>query len=169
MILATVLTSSVLALSACGGSDPLNLQADSFQGGSLSNFGGLDGADTEARDIAREMAVGRNFDFTPGGGFTLSSGPINSTSDGGDFGIGGGTLDLSGDDATVDLDITSENPNVTNAHMVGTFSLAAASAAIANPSSSFDVEWTISFDTFGGIPVELTATQTLTGTDFSEE
>jgi len=159
------LAASAVALASCGsGTSLLDMKAKSFEGGSLSNFGGADGGNTADRNIAKEMAEGRNFDFTPTG-FTFASGPVSSSSEGGDFGFGGGSMAVDGDNATVDIDVTSNNPDITNAHMVGSFNTSAAGLAIVDPGKTFDVAWTISFDTLG-VPVELTAIQTLAGTDF---
>jgi hypothetical protein len=152
-------------LASCGsGTSLLDMKAKSFDGAALENFGGSDGAGTAARNIARNMAEGRNYDFTPSG-FTFSSGPVTSSAEEGDFGFGGGSIAVDGDEATVDLDVTSNNPDITNAHMVGTFNTTAAGLAIADPGKTFDVAWTIGFETLGE-PVELTAMQTLAGTDF---
>lgn len=153
-------------LASCGGGTGSQdlLGANSFLGGSLSNFTGPDGADTSAQDTARDVLGGASFDLTPSG-FTLSSGPVSSDS-GGTFGLGSGTLDISGDDATMDLDITSTDPNITNVNAVGTFSLAQAQAAILDPGASFDVDWDLTFLGPGAIPFEIGMTQTLTGSDF---
>jgi hypothetical protein len=157
---------AVIALAACGGSTINLLQrANSFDGGALSNFGGTDGADPDARAIARDIASGRNYDFTPAG-FTISPGSAASNGpNGSPFGVGNGSLAINGDTATATLDIVSTDPNVTNAQMVGTFSLAEASAAISNPGASFVVDWVLSFDALG-VPISLSAQQTLNGTDF---
>ncbi len=154
-------------LQACGGSEELpQLNADIFTGGSLSNFGGADGGDSDARDTARELATSRSFDFTPSG-FTISSGPVSTDGAPGSFFTGGtGTLAVSGDNATVTLSPVSSDPNYTDIEMVGTFSLSAAQSTITNPGASFPVDWDISFTSFG-IPLSLSATQELTGSDFS--
>lgn len=155
------------AMSACGGTDEIpQLNADTFTGGSLSNFGGDDGGDSDARDTARELATSRSFDFTPSG-FTLSSGPVSTDGAPGSFFTGGtGSLNVSGDDATVTLNPTSSDANYTDIQMVGTFSLSDAQQAITSPGASFPVIWDISFSAFG-LPLSLTAEQQLTGADFS--
>lgn len=157
---------AAIALSACGGGTTnLLQQANSFNGGTLSNFGGTDGDNPDVRAIARDMASGRNYDFTPSG-FNIASGPAASNGpNGSPFGVGNGSLAVAGDTATATLDITSTDPNVTNAQMVGTFSVAEAAAAIINPSASFVVDWVMSFDLLA-VPVSLSAQQTLNGTDF---
>lgn len=155
----------LLWLAACGSDAPLVQRADQFDGGALSNFGGTFGADPDARATAREIASGRSYDFSLSGFDILPGGAESGGPGGSPFGLGTGTVALDGDNATVELDITSTDPNVTNVHMTGTFSLAQATAAIASPGASFVVNWLISFDTFG-TPVSLTAEQTLMGTDF---
>lgn len=156
----------LLWLAACGGGEgPVEqLGASSFLGGSVSNFNGPDGADPFAQDTARAALGGASFDLTPEG-FSISSGPVASDS-GGDFGLGNGTLSVSGDDASVDLDITSTNPDITNVSAVGRFSLAQAEAALLDPGKSFEVDWTLSFDGPGALPFEISLTQTLSGADF---
>ncbi|MCC7479617.1 hypothetical protein IT575_14335 [bacterium] len=167
--IASLALAALIALlcSACGGTDEtVQLNADFFSGGSLSNFGGSDGGDSDARETARELATGRSFDFTPSG-FTISSGPVSTDGAPGSFFTGGtGTLAVSGDTATVTLNPDSSDPNYTDIEMVGTFSLTAAQSTITNPGASFPVEWQISFTSFG-IPLSLSATQQLTGSDFS--
>jgi hypothetical protein len=151
---------AVLILSSCGGTDiEQQLGANLFLGGSVSSFSGPDGADTFAQDTARDALTGASFDLTPSG-FTLSSGPVSSDS-GGTFGLGSGTLGVDGDNATLDLEVSSSDPNITNVNAVGSFSLAQAQAAILNPGGSFDVDWTLSFLGAGAIPFEIGMTQTL--------
>lgn len=166
ILLSLAAVATVMAFASCGGTNTNLIQnAGSFDGGALSNFGGVDGANTDARAIARDMASGRNYDFTPVG-FTIAAGSAASNGpNGSPFGVGNGSIALAGDTATVTLDITSADPNVTNAQMVGTFSVAEASAAITNPGASFVVDWAMSFDSLG-VPVHLSAQQTLNGTDF---
>jgi hypothetical protein len=164
--LSLMAVAAVIAFTACGGSNiDLVQHANSFDGGSLSNFGGGDGGNADVRAIARDMASGRNYDFTPSG-FSITDGPAASNGpNGSPFGVGNGTLAINNDTATVTLDITSTNPDVTNAQMVGTFSVADASMAIINPGATFVVDWVMSFDLLA-VPVNLTAQQTLNGTDF---
>jgi hypothetical protein len=169
ILLSVAAVLAAVMFAACGGSSiDLVQHANSFDGGALSNYGGADGENADARAIAREMASGRNYDFTPSG-FTIAAGDASSNGpNGSPFGVGNGSLAVSGDTATVTLDITSTNPDVTNAQMVGSFSLAEASMAIINPGSSFIVDWTMSFDMLT-VPVSLSAQQTLNGTDFVTE
>ncbi len=163
LILAAAL---LLWLAACGGETTLAQRANQFDGGALSNFGGVDGNSADARAIAREIASGRSYDFTQSG-FEITPGGVDSSGPGGSlFGLGSGTLALNGDNVTVNMEITSADPNVTNAHMTGTFSLAQASSAIINPGASFVVNWLLNFDALGS-PVSLSADQTLNGTDFT--
>jgi hypothetical protein len=160
-----IIVAGLLLLAACGKSDPLDQFAGTFLGGSLSAFGGDDGSDPQARDTADDMAQQRSFDFTPTG-FVIESGTIASQPEAGSaFGVGSGSLDVNGDNATVDLDLVSNDPNVSGARMRGQFSLEDASAALINPQSSFDVQWEIDFS-YLGVPISLNATQRLTGQDF---
>ncbi|MCH7471581.1 hypothetical protein IIA79_01320, partial [bacterium] len=46
-------------LAGCGSSVQLVQMANAFLGGALSNFGGLDGDDPDARNTAREIATRR--------------------------------------------------------------------------------------------------------------
>jgi hypothetical protein len=162
--------STALLLAACGGTDALVLQrANSFDGGALSNFGGTDGSSTDARDIARNITSGRNYDFTLTG-FDLVDGPAQSTPAGGsDYGAGTGSVAVDGTAVTVTMDVASTNPNVTNVQLVGTFDAMDAAATIANPGSTFVVEWQMSFDIPNGASTytaHVTAEQTLNGTDY---
>jgi hypothetical protein len=162
---------AALALSACnseGDDFDLDLKADSFLGGTPSNVSGPDADNADATDEASAMLTGRKFDFTPNG-FTLASGNVNSEPvENSDYGIAGGTMSLDGDEATVGLDVFSNNPDVTNAEMTGTFSVAEASSAILTPGESFTVNWDIAFD-YLGFPIQLNMDQELQGTDFTED
>jgi hypothetical protein len=159
---------AALLLAGCGGSDPVVQHAQALLGGSLSNFGGAAGADLDARAVAREMATGRSYDFMPSG-FTVAAGAVTSTApSGSDFGDGAGTLTVNGDDAEVVLNPAGGAGGVTGAKLEGSFSLAAAQAAVDSPGRSFVVTWTVSW-TDGTDSFELTAEQSLTGTDFSAQ
>jgi hypothetical protein len=165
-VLVTGVTLMALGLTwSCGSSDSgPAVEADIFTGGSLSNFSGNDGGDSDARAIARDMATSRNFEFTPTG--FLVSGNVNSDGPvGSDFSVGSGLLEVDGDTVNVTLLLTSTNPDITNPQMEGSFSLSEAQNAIISPGASFPVDWTISFDALGS-PFSLTATQELTGADF---
>jgi hypothetical protein len=163
---AVALLLALLGLAACGTGNTLVAQrANAFLGGTLSGFGGTDGGDPDARAVARDIASSRTYDFTPTG-FDIVAGPASSTGAGGSlFTAGDGDIALSGDTATVTLDMLSNDPAVTDAQMVGTFSLAEATTAIASPGASFTVHWTLSFK-LNSVDVSLTADQPLTGTDF---
>jgi hypothetical protein len=165
-ILFTVL--AIAVLSSCTGSDLGsigNVAADRFVGSAPVNVSGPDADNGTVVSIADDMVTGRRFDLTPSG-FAIASGDVSSTAPAGsDFGVAGGTLDVSGDNATVDLDVFSTNPDVTNAHMAGTFSLSEATQALTNPGDSFIMDWAIDFD-YLGFPVQLDVQQELTGSDF---
>jgi hypothetical protein len=158
-----------LLLTACDteGDDLADLRADTFTGGTPTNVSGPDADNDAARAEAEAMLAGRNFELTPGG-FSLSSGPVNSEPvDGSDYGVAGGDLSLDGDDATVELDVFSNNPDVTDANLRGSFSVDEAGSAIVNPGRTFTMNWEVDFD-YLGIPVSFNMDQELTGTDFSD-
>jgi len=154
-----------LALSACSGGGALDVRAERFASGTLSSFGGANGADPDARDIARDIATGRFYDFTPVG-YVIADGAAASTpASGSTLGDGTGTVAVSGDTVTVDMDIASEIP-LGAVHMTGTFSLADATLAVSKPGASFTVAWQITWTTLG-TDFALSAEQQLTGTDFA--
>ena len=163
-----VLSLVALGVTSCIGSGidlGDNVAANFFVGSASVNVSGPDADNPTAVAIADDMVQGRRFDLTPSG-FTIGSGDVSSEAPAGsDFGVADGTLDVSGDQATVDLDVFSTNPDVTDARMVGTFSLSEASQALTNPGDSFLVNWDISFD-YLGFPVQLDVQQELTGSDF---
>jgi hypothetical protein len=167
-IASLILIAIALVAAGCTGADELpfgDVAAERFLGSAPLDISGPDADDPAITGIASDMVSERRFDLTPSG-FTISSGNVNSTAAAGsDFGVGGGTLDVSGDQAAVDLDVFSTNPDVSNANMVGTFSLSEASQALVTPGESFLVDWEINFD-YIGFPVQLNVAQELTGTDF---
>jgi hypothetical protein len=155
-------------LTGCGGSDPLDLFAESFTGGQLSGFSGAGSSDPNGRATAEELTEERSFDLTPGG-FEIESGTISSEPPAGSqFGVGSGSLNVDGNTGTLELGIVSADPNVTDAQLSGTFDLDEASAALINPQSTFDMRWDISFS-YLGIPLNLQATQEMSGADFRQQ
>jgi hypothetical protein len=167
-IFLAVLAFAIAAITSCTGAeiDPGdNVVAGRFIGGTAVSVSGPDADDPNAVSIADDMVDGRRFDLTPSG-ITIASGDVSSEAPAGsDFGIANGTLDVSGDQATVDLGLFSTNPDVDNARMTGTFSLSEASQALVSPGDSFLVDWDVRFD-YLGFPVQLDVQQELTGTDF---
>jgi hypothetical protein len=154
-------------LAACGGATAtLNQRAGSFEGGALSSFGGADGDDIDARATARDIAGGRDYDFTAAG-FTLLNGAATSWQPGAgsNFGDGDGTVTLDGAQATVNLSVISNDPDVTDVALAGSFDVADAQAAIANAGSSFVIEWTLVWQQAGEAR-SLTAQQTLLGAEW---
>jgi hypothetical protein len=130
----------------------------------LSNFGGIDGASTDARSVARDIAIAREFDFIQPG-FTVGGGTITSitASANPQYGDATGQLTVVGDMATATLNVVSFSPGAANIEMVGTFSVSKAQAAVSDAGKSFTIVWTWDFDA-GGTPVNITAEQTLSGT-----
>ena len=169
LIAAIILALAIAATSCIGSGVELgdNVVAERFLGSSPVSVSGPDSDDGTMVSIADDMVSGRRFDLTPSG-FTIASGDITSEAPpGSDFGVSDGTLDVSGDQATVDFRMFSTNPDVTDARMTGTFSLSEATQALTSPGDSFLVNWDISFD-YLGFPVQLQAEQELTGTDFRD-
>ncbi len=165
--LSAIAAAAFALLSACDSGPSLgnNVFAERFLGSAPVNISGPDAGNAGAEDAAADMLTGRRFDLTPTG-FTINSGPVQSEGSGGsDYGIGSGTLGVSGDQATVNLDVFSTNPDVTNAELQGTFSLSDASQALTNPGDVFEVLWDVRFD-YLGFPVQLEVEQQLTGSDF---
>jgi hypothetical protein len=171
VVLKTLLAASLLlALAACstggGGGGGLNLRADRFLGGALSGFGGADGSNTTARQYARELTSGRTYDFTPAGGFTISTGAVQSIGQtGSGFGIASGSLNVNGDVVTVILNPTSTNPAITDMEMTGVFSFSEAQQSIIDPGASFTVDWDMAMSV-SGVPLSLSAQQVLSGQNF---
>lgn len=158
----------LLLLGSCGGgSDPIIERAGAFIGGALSSFGGADSPDAGARNTAMEIAISRIYDLTPGG-FTLLTGPATTVATGiGNFGGGNGNVDLAGlgQQATITLNISADDPRYSSVEMDGVFNPSEAQTAIDLPGASFIVEWTITWED-DGLPYILTAVQSLAGTDW---
>jgi hypothetical protein len=166
---AALLAVSMLFLGACGSSPNTVERANSLDGGALSNFNGPDGSDADARATARAIAGNRGYDFTSTG-YTLTSGQATSWAilDSSDFTDGIGPLTIDGASSTVQFDVQSADPSVTNVQLSGTFDATEAQLAIDNPGASFIIQWTISWEV-GGAPFTLTAEQTLLGSDWVEQ
>lgn len=163
-----VLPTCFLWLASCSGGDtaPGGQHAQSLLGGSLAAFSGADGDDPDARAVAREMATGRLYDFTPSG-FTVAAGTVTTLGVlGSDFGDATGTLAVNGDVAQVTYEPEVLSGDATLPQMTGTFSVAEAQAAIDNPGTSFPVTWEFTWVDGTGSH-DLSADQQLTGTDFS--
>jgi hypothetical protein len=160
-----VVLTLTLALSACSGGGAVDVRAERFASGTLSSFGGANGADPDSRDIARDIATGRFYDFTPTG-YVIADGAAASTpASGSSLGDGTGTVAVSGDTVTVDMDVASELP-LEAVHMTGSFSLADATLALSKPGASFSAVWQITWSALG-TDFALSAEQQLTGTDFA--
>jgi hypothetical protein len=155
------------AACASGGGISINQRAQSFVGGALSNFGGIDGASTTARSIARDIAIAREFDFIQPG-FSISPGTITATTAAASqsFGEGTGLLQVAGDQATAELTVSSRDAQVSDATLTGSFSLSQAQAAVSDAGRSFTVIWEFEFSN-GGLPVSISAEQTLSGTNWA--
>jgi hypothetical protein len=159
----------LMALTSCGGGDGtvLEQQAAAFSGGSLTTYGGLDSDEPVARQTARDILVGREFDFTTAG-FTIAPGTVSSAAAGGSprFGASSGTLETSGDTATVVLNITSRDGSVTSPQATGTFSLSDAQRAVNDAGASFTVDWELDFEE-NGTPYSISVEQVLSGTNWT--
>lgn len=167
LALLLVLPACMLWLAACGGvTVPIDQHAQRLLGGSLSAFAGADGDNPDARAVAREMATGRLYDFTPAD-FDVVEGAVSTLGPlGSDFGDGTAELAINGDIAQVTFQPDVMSGDVTTPQMAGSFSVAAAQAAIDNPGTSFPITWEFSWTGPTG-SYEVTAEQQLTGTDFS--
>jgi len=162
-LLALAVLIAVAALASCGTGNDLMQRADKFAGSALSGFGGTDGLDATAQALAKEIIEQLEYDFTPSG-FVIQNSQASAGGDAaGDYPSATGTVTVSQGQATVVLDVTSTNPDVTDVQLTGTFSVADAQQALDTPGLSFDVAWTLEW-TSGGEQHSLTATQTLTGT-----
>jgi len=167
-----VLAFSLLALvvleAACGSGGGLVIEqrAQAYVGGALSNFGGIDGGSSTARSVARDIAIAREFDFIQPG-FMVSAGTITATTAAASqsFGDGTGQLQVLGDQATAELNISSRDPQISDATITGSFSLSQAQAALNDAGRSFTVNWEFEFSA-NGLPVSLSAEQTLSGTNW---
>jgi hypothetical protein len=153
------------ALAACGSGGGVVIQqrAQTFVGGALSNFGGIDADVSAARSVARDVAIAREFDFIQPG-FTVGAGAISAATAAASqsFGSATGQLTVVGDTATAELTVESREVDVSDVTMTGTFSLSQAQAAVADSGRSFTVTWEFEF-TAGVIPVDIIAEQTLSG------
>jgi hypothetical protein len=168
LIIALSIIAMLILASCSAGGGPVgpNQRAGAFFGGAIFNFAGPDSLDIDARAVAREVSNSRDYDFTPGGGFTLASG--SATSDSGDplsdFAAADGSISISGSTATIELNVSSFNPQISNVQLVGTFSLIEAQQAIDDPGSDFTVFWDLAYES-DGLDVAISYDQTLTGTD----
>lgn len=164
-----LLLAAGLALSACSGAG--GLTDDKFawrvEGGALTEYGGADGGDADARNTMRLVLVGRQFDITPVDSHTVETGAAESYRAGADtdYADATGTQTQFGDEMTMAFTVTSTDVNITGMQLTGVFSKTAAEGAIADPSDSFVVTWTLSFED-GGEARELTAQQSLIGVNY---
>lgn len=159
---------AVALIAGCGSGTgvALNERAQEFIGGALSNFGGGDGGDTGARSTARDLAVGREFDFILSG-FVVAAGTATTSQGAAStrFSGGMGQLQINGDEATVVLDIANVDPSVVDAQLIGYFSVSDAQRAVTDASTSFMVLWEIEF-TEADVTYMLNAQQLLSGTSW---
>jgi len=166
--LALVLLALSCLEAACGsgGGIILEQRAQSFVGGALSNFGGIDGAETNARSAARDIAIAREFDLIQPG-FLVGAGTITAITAAASqsFGEGTGQLQVIGDQASAQLNVVSRDPQVSNVLMTGTFNLNQAQAAVSDAGRSFTINWEFEFSR-NGLPISISAEQTLSGTNW---
>ena len=166
--LATICLLIAAGLAACsaGGGIDLDQRAGLFVGGALSNFSGTDGDEPLARATARDIAIAREFDFTPLG-FTVAAGSASTSIAGASarFGDGLGTIAVNGDTATVELNIVALDPSVANVSLVGTFSVSEAQEAISDAGRSSTVTWVFMFNE-GITTYSIEADQVLSGTNW---
>lgn len=166
LALATLAFSSVLAACGSGGGIQFEQRAQVFLGGALSNFGGVDGGDPGARSVARDIAIAREYDLIQPG-YTVGAGPITAATAAASqsFGPASGQLTVAGDLATAAFSVDSFDADVSEVTMTGTFSLSQAQAAVSDAGRSFIVSWEFEFDS-SGMPVSISAEQTLSGTNW---
>ena len=167
-LLVLLALAALLVAAGCGGTtDTVNTKAGKFSGSAIADFGGPDGDDVDARQVARQLMVNRFYDFTETG-YVLAAGGASSTASGNvSFGSGTGTVAINGSTATVDLFIQTLDPAYTGAELNGSYSVSAAQSAIDNAGNTFTVSW-IMFYTTGGQDYEIHFSQVLTGSDFRE-
>lgn len=166
LALGLVVLSSVLAACGSGGGIVIEQRAQSFVGGALSNFGGIDADSSGARSVARDVAIAREFDFIQTG-YTVAAGAVSADTAAASqsYGAGSGQLTVAGDAATVELTVASREVDVSDVTMTGTFSVSQAQAAVSDSGRSFTVVWEFEF-TSGVLPVDIIADQTLSGTNW---
>ncbi len=164
-----VVLAAALALSACAGAGGFanDKYAWRVEGGALTEYGGADGEDADARNTLRLVLVGRQFDITPLDSHTVETGESGSFRAGADadFADATGAQTQFGDEMTLEFAITSANAAITDMELRGVFAKSLAEAAVADPANSFEVAWTLSYN-LDGEPRELTAKQTLIGINF---
>lgn len=161
---------TLASLSGCGGDSPgggVDTKANRFSGSAVSNFGGPDMDDTDARADARALMVNRTYDFTETG-FIIQAG-MASTEAGGNvnFGAGTGLVQVNGANGTIALGVAPSDPDYSNVDLFGTFSVANAQSAVDNAGNTFTVRWEMSYS-YAGTDYEIHFDQVLTGSDFRQ-
>ena len=76
---------------------------------------------------------------------------LASTAAGGNvnFGEGTGLVSISGDNGSISLGIAPSNPSYSNVDLSGSFSVAAAQAAVDNAGDTFIVQWQMTYTNAG--------------------
>ncbi|MCB1221732.1 MAG: hypothetical protein H7A35_08660 [Planctomycetales bacterium] len=161
----------LLWLASCGGdSGPgggIDTRANMYSTSAVSNFGGPDADDVDARSDARALMVNRTFDFTESG-YVLGNGLVSTAAGGNvNFGNGTGTVAYTGDSGSVSMGIAPASPDYSNVDLNGSFSKASAQSAIDNAGNTFTVNWQMSY-TYNSRAYEIHFDSTLTGSDFRQ-
>jgi len=156
----------VLVLAACSSDTGTTViqRATAFAGGALANFGGDHSQDSDARAVARDLGIGREYGFV-NNGFAIAAGNVTSAFAAADpvFGNGTGTQTVVGDIVTVTLAVDSNDTLITNITMTGIFSLSAAQAAVSDAGRTFVINWTFDY-VDDGAAMNISAEQTAYGT-----
>lgn len=162
-----VLAAAVLSACSGGGFTVTDKFAWRMEGGALSGYGGTDGGAASARNTARLLLTGRQFDFTPQRSNIIEPGTAQTWRAGGsqEFGDAEGTQNQIGDLITCQFTVPSFDPQITDVQLVGEFNKPAAESTLSDPASSFMVDWTISFNE-AGTEYTLTASQLVTGVNY---
>ncbi|MBN2082347.1 hypothetical protein JW859_09095 [bacterium] len=159
----------VLVLAACSsdGGTTVIQRATAFAGGALVNFGGNNAADADARAVARDLGIGREYDLV-NNGFAIASGNVTSAFASADplFGNGTGTQTVAGDIVTVTLTVASNDTLLSDVTLTGVYSLSQAQAAISDAGRTFVINWTFDYQN-DGAAVNITAEQTAYGTSWT--
>ncbi len=150
------------ALWGCGSGSGFE-RPTSFKGGEPTNFGGANGAEVASQQIAAEIIGGRSFDLSPNS-WMIESGPVTSTSEGiaNDFGAGEGEQSVVSLTGSIDMRIISREAAISEVRLFGLFDLAQAAVANNDPSQSFPISWTVSWQDLDNA-YQVTCNQNLTG------
>ena len=154
---------ALAALCGCGGGGAGFDRPQFFLGNTPHDFGGTNGDDAAARQVATEILANRSFDLSPYG-WMLESGPVTSSSEGivNDFGAGEGEQSVVSLTGSLDMRIVSREAAFREVRLFGVYSLSQATVANAQEGTSFPISWTVSWQDLDQA-FQVTCSQELTG------